>query len=1068
MPEERKLVTVLFIDVVGSTSMGEENDPEVVRAVLARYFEHMRAIAEAHGGTVEKFIGDAVMAVFGAPRLHDDDAERAVRAALAMREGMEALNAELAVHVEARIGVNSGEAVAAVGQGEQALVTGDVVNVAARLEQAATANEILVGPLTEQLTREAIDYAGREPLAVRGKAEPVTAFSAVRARTAVPEQARGLPGMRARLVGREHEMHLLLETFERALKDRRAQLFTIVGTAGIGKSRLVGEFLARVAGQGEIVVRRGRCLPYGTGITYWPLMEILQDDLGVRLADGRHRAPELLADRLEVLLPSREGRSAIESRAAVILGLQEAGDALPDVSAARLPAELGWGMRRYLEAVATASPTIVVVDDLQWADPVVIDVLAGIVERSLDVPLMIVTVARPELLEHQPGWGAGRTNAAVVDLEPLNDTETRTLIGRLLDVEELPDDLRSKIVARSEGNPLFCEEFLRMLIDEGRLIREGNHWRALPGTTEVRVPESIQALLAARLDGLEPDVKQLVLAASVVGERFELDQLGALGNLQDAEATIGRLERTGLIVEDRESGRRDAYRFRHLLIRDVAYSSLPKRERADAHEAFAGHLAGAAADRHELTEILAHHADRALDLSLELRLSGDLLARRARLALGWSLAAAERAIDRQDRPAAGSFLGTSALASEALGGGVEGGDAARLALLQARLAGLRGDYLTARRGLTDATRLAEEARRPDLAAAAQHALAGVLVFSAGGPSDDQELERAVSRAIALYDGIGDVGGRLSAELLGLERLFGAGELTEMIRRGRELAQTALSIGEGGRAAAILTRLASAAEWQGKPALAESLLEQGEALAVQNGLRSTLLLARFYRLRLHWMRGEFEAVESGARDVVSDAIEEGDGNLALATLRLLGETLMEEGRFADADVPLAKALEASEASGDRWSRTELLAFRARCAAELGDIVAAERLLSAAEEMLRQSDLAGRSVFDTALGTVRRLEGRLEEAEAAFRRAVDLIRSTEYWWWSASAVPLVELLVEVGRREEAAALFIDLEQVFAATGYGLREQERERLHRELLSRPAVSLSSAGKRRRAPTKT
>src|SRR5438132_230719 len=479
MPEERKLVTVLFIDVVGSTSMGEENDPEVVRAVLARYFEHMRAIAEAHGGTVEKFIGDAVMAVFGAPRLHDDDAERAVRAALAMREGMEALNAELAVHVEARIGVNSGEAVAAVGQGEQALVTGDVVNVAARLEQAATANEILVGPLTEQLTREAIDYAGREPLAVRGKAEPVTAFSAMRARTAVPEQARGLPGMRARLVGREHEMHLLLETFERALKDRRAQLFTIVGTAGIGKSRLVGEFLARVAGQGEIVVRRGRCLPYGTGITYWPLMEILQDDLGVRLADGRHRAPELLADRLEVLLPSREGRSAIESRAAVILGLQEAGDALPD-------------------------------------------------------------------------------------------------------------DLRSKIVARSEGNPLFCEEFLRMLIDEGRLIREGNHWRALPGTTEVRVPESIQALLAARLDGLEPDVKQLVLAASVVGERFELDQLGALGNLQDAEATIGRLERTGLIVEDRESGRRDAYRFRHLLIRDVAYSSLPKRERADAHEAFAG------------------------------------------------------------------------------------------------------------------------------------------------------------------------------------------------------------------------------------------------------------------------------------------------------------------------------------------------------------------------------------------------------------------------------------------------------------------------------------------------
>jgi class 3 adenylate cyclase/tetratricopeptide (TPR) repeat protein len=1067
MPEERKLVTVLFIDIVGSTSMGEANDPEVVRAVLTRYFEQMRTIAEAHGGSVEKFIGDAVMAVFGAPRLHDDDAERAVRAALAMRDGMEALNAELAVHVEARIGVNTGEAVAAVGHGEQTLVTGDVVNVAARLEQAANADEILVGPLTEQLTREAIEYAAREPLAVRGKTEPVTTFSALRARTAVPEQARGLPGMRARLVGREREMHLLLETFERALKDRRAQLFTIVGTAGVGKSRLVGEFLARVASQGEVVVRRGRCLPYGTGIVYWPLMEILQDDLGVRLTDGRERGLEQLSARLEVLLPSEEERSAVESRAAVILGLEEAGDALPDVSAARLPAELGWGMRRYLEALAGASQTIVLVDDLQWADQVVVDVLAGIAERSLDVPLMIVTVARPDLLEHQPGWGAGRTNAAVIGLEPLNDSETRTLLGRLLDVEELPDDLRSKIVERSEGNPLFCEEFLRMLIDDGRLVREGNHWRALPGTTEVRVPESIQALLAARLDGLEPDVKQLVLAASVVGERFELDQLRALGDVQDAEGTIHRFERTGLIVEDHERGRRDAYRFRHLLIRDVAYSSLPKRERADAHEAFAGHLAGTAVDRHELTEILAHHADRALELSLELRLSGELLARRGRLALEWSLAAAERAINRQDRPAAGTFLATAALASETLGPGVEASDSAHLALLQARLEGLRGDYRSARAGLADATRLAGEAQRPDLAAAAQHALAGVLVFSAGGPSDDQELEDAVSRAIELYEEIGDVGGRLSAEVLALERLFAAGELTEMIKRGRGLAETALSIGEGGRAAAILTRLASAAEWQGKPALAESLLEQGEALAVQNGLRSTVLLARFYRQRLHWMRGEFDAAESGTRSVVSEAIEEGDGTLALASLRLLGETLMEEGRFADADVPLGKALDASEASGDRWSRTELLSFRAGCAAELGDFVAADRLLSEARGTLRQSDLAGRAVFDTAVGTVRRLQGRPDEAEAAFRRAVDLIRSTDYWWWAANAVLLADLLLDVGRREEARALFIDLEQIFTGTGYGLRWHQRERLRRELLSRTAAPRGSTG-RRRAATKT
>ncbi|MDQ2953213.1 MAG: AAA family ATPase [Chloroflexota bacterium] len=260
--EQRKLVSVVFADVVGSTAFGSDTDPEAVRSVMGAYFERMKEIAELHGGTVEKFIGDAVMVVFGVPRLHDDDAERAVRAALAMSSAMTDLNRELGVSLAARIGVNSGEAVAGGGREGQFLVTGDAVNVAARLQQGADAGEVVVGPLTESLTRSAIEYAARAPITAKGKTEPITAFRAVRPRSAVPEQARGLPAMRAQLVGRQRELRLLLDTFERVRTERRAHLFTLVGNAGIGKSRLVGELLARIAAGGEARVLRGRCLPY--------------------------------------------------------------------------------------------------------------------------------------------------------------------------------------------------------------------------------------------------------------------------------------------------------------------------------------------------------------------------------------------------------------------------------------------------------------------------------------------------------------------------------------------------------------------------------------------------------------------------------------------------------------------------------------------------------------------------------------------------------------------------------------------------------------------------------------
>ncbi|HUQ41338.1 MAG TPA: adenylate/guanylate cyclase domain-containing protein, partial [Candidatus Limnocylindrales bacterium] len=523
--QQRKLVSVVFADVVGSTAFGSESDPEAVRAVMGAYFERMREIAELHGGTVEKFIGDAVMVVFGIPKLHDDDAERAVRAALAMRDAMTDLNRELRVALAARVGVNTGEAVAGDAAAGQFLVTGDPVNMAARLQQAADPGEVVVGALTESLTRAAIQYEPRSAVQAKGKVEPLEAFRALRAKSAIPEQARGLPAMRAQLVGRQRELRLLLDTFERVRTERRAHLFTLVGNAGIGKSRLVGEVLARLGAGGDARVMRGRCLPYGQGITYWPLMEIVRDDARIDSADGRDTAIAKVSSRSAEL--HRGDAAQIARRLVAMLGLQSVEDALPEARPAEVAEELAWAVREHLVAIAR-DPAVIVVDDLQWASPAVVEIVEGIVERAEDAPLLLLCVARPALLETHPSWAAGRANAATITLDALSADETTTLISRLLDVDDLSADLRTRVVQRSEGNPLFCEEFLRMLIDDGRVVRDGDRWRAAPSAADVRVPESIHALLAARLDGLADEARAFLQAASVVGERFGASELAAL------------------------------------------------------------------------------------------------------------------------------------------------------------------------------------------------------------------------------------------------------------------------------------------------------------------------------------------------------------------------------------------------------------------------------------------------------------------------------------------------------------------------------------------------------------
>jgi class 3 adenylate cyclase/tetratricopeptide (TPR) repeat protein len=1021
--EQRKLVSVVFADVVGSTAFGSQNDPEAVRSVMGSYFERMKAIAEINGGTVEKFIGDAVMVVFGVPLLHDDDAERAVRAALAMRDAMTDLNAELGVSLAARVGVNSGEAVAGGGEDRQFLVTGDAVNVAARLQQGADMGEVVVGPLTESLTRSAIEYAPREPIAAKGKPDPIRAFRAIRPRSAVPEQARGLPAMRAQLVGRQRELRMLLDSFERVRDDRRAHVFTLVGNAGIGKSRLVGEALARIAAADRAHVLRGRCLPYGAGITYWPLMEIVRDDAGITGDDDRERAIAKLGARTRSLLGDDAG--TIRARLATMLGLERAEDAMPEVVPAQFAKEIGWGARHYLAAVAR-TPTVIVVDDLQWAAPAVFEIVEGLAESAEDAPLLLLCVARPQLLELRPTWGAGRSNATTITLDALTGDETKTLISRLLDIDDLPAELRDRVVRRSEGNPLFCEEFLRMLIDDGHVTRVGDRWRAAETVADVRVPESIHALLAARLDGLGEDERRTMQAASVAGERFGASEVAALVPELDVGAAITSLRRTGLVLEDRESHEPGRYRFKHLLMRDVAYAGLPKAIRANLHERFGSELERSVGDRRgEFAEVLAHHSERAFTLSAEIRAHPDVLAKRARLALDQALALGDRARRREDVGLLGPNAAVAASAIAALGDRASADDRAHVALLQAEDLRLTGDLASALPGFDRAAELARAAGRAELAAWAHLGAARVFVLAGDfQPGPIERFDHDLAEAGRLFTESGDDGAAVEAGLVDLERYWASGALTVMLARGAALLGRSRALADGPREMLICARLIGAAGTSGRDELAADYLRNAEELGASLGLRLPFW-ARAGRCQFHAVRGDLAAAAECMRSLRDEAVAERDITLEITTLRGRGENLMELGRIEEAKPILDEALALSVRMNELWSRTELTANVALIAALQGDGQRADRLIGEARTLARPADLFAGAYVAYASARIHEILARPAEADAEYHRALEAMDRTEFALPKAwMQLRYVEFLLKSGRPADARR---ELEQV-----------------------------------------
>jgi class 3 adenylate cyclase/tetratricopeptide (TPR) repeat protein len=641
--EERKRVSVLFCDLVGFTSRSERLDVEDVRGLLTPYYQRLRADLERFGGTVEKFIGDAVMALYGAPVAHEDDPERAVRAALAIREAIVELNrADPSLDLHVRIGVTTGEALVTLDarpvEGE-GMASGDVVNTAARLQAAAPVDGVLVDATTWRAAARAIRFEAAEPVAAKGKAEPVAVWQALGPRSSLGMDVAAAP--QTPLVGRDNELGVLREALTRIWRGQHAQLLTLVGVPGIGKSRLVAELFGLVEAEPELTTwRQGRSLPYGEGVAFWALGEMVKAEAGILETDPAGTAAAKLDQAAHSLVEGAEA-GWVAASLGPLVGLAAGAGSGDDRQAGAFAA---W--RRFLEALAERGPTVLVFEDLHWADDALLDFLDHLMDWVVDVPLLVVCTARPELLARRPGWGGGKANAATLSLAPLGPDDTARLVAGLLDQALLPARTQAALLSRAGGNPLFAEEYVRMLADRGFLRRVGSSWR-LDDAGELPLPETVEGIIAARLDALGPQEKALLQDAAVIGKVVWVGALAVLGGTEPAalEPRLHALERRELLRRERRSavaGERQ-YAFRHVLVRDVAYGQLPRAARAERHQRAAEWLQALAPDRAEdRAELLAHHYAAALQLSQATGQDTAALAGRARLALR---EAGDRALD---------------------------------------------------------------------------------------------------------------------------------------------------------------------------------------------------------------------------------------------------------------------------------------------------------------------------------------------------------------------------------------------------------------------------------------
>jgi class 3 adenylate cyclase/tetratricopeptide (TPR) repeat protein len=994
--ESRRTVTVVFIDLAGSTSLGEKLDPEPLRRVMSRYFEMVSQALERHGGTVEKFIGDAVMAVFGIPTVHEDDALRATRAVVEVRDALDDLNEELeherGVRIQIRTGVNTGEVFAGDPSAGSTLATGDAVNVAARLQQAAGPGEIFIGDTTYRLVPDAVRAEPVEKLEVKGKQDVVSSWRLVDLIEGAPAFARHFESP---LIGRDDELGQLRQAFERAVRERTPYLFTVLGPAGMGKSRLAAELAAVVDKEARVLF--GRCLPYGDGITFWPLAEVIREAFG---DDPR--------DAIATFLAGDEDAEIVADRVAGAVGLAET---------STTKEETFWAARRLLEALARDRPVVLVFEDVHWAEPTLLDLIEHLAEWTHDAPLFLLCLARPDLFEERPAWGGGKLNATSILLEPLSDDESEALMRSLLGKAELREALRARIAEAAEGNPLFVEQMLALVAEDGN------------GNGEVAVPPTIQALLAARLDRLQADERAVAERASVVGKEF---WRGAVVDLSPPAArdSVGRnlqmLVRKELIRPDRSIfGGDDGFRFRHILIRDATYGGMPKELRADLHERFADWLQHKAGDRlTEYEEILGFHLEQAFHYREELGPVDETdrsLAIRAAERLG---AAGRRAAERGDLSATAALLGRAFAL-------IPAGRSGRLELVPelARALENLGKLDEAEGILREALDEASTAdRRDQLRIRIEHA----AFRFAQRDVVSGDAERIALEAIPELERLSDDDGLARAwRLLSLEGWIACrwSEMAEAVARALEHAKRA-----GNRREELenLRWLGNALYWGATPA--PEGIERIQRMLEETGADVLEQAHMFVNLGgLHAMRGHFdEARELFGR---GQAIYQEMGILLRLGRNSLIEANIEDwaGDPGAAERVLRRGIERLEQAGETGVRSTAASYLAEMLYRQGKEDEAEQFTRISEALSAPSDVASQVEWRQVRAKVLARRGEVGRAEELMSRAADLVEKTDFLNLRGDVLlSRAELARLTGRPEQEKSLVEEAIRTFEQKG------------------------------------
>jgi class 3 adenylate cyclase/tetratricopeptide (TPR) repeat protein len=986
MGETRKTVTIVFSDVAGSTNLGERLDAEALRRVMERYFTEMRAVLERHGGLVEKFIGDAVMAVFGIPAVHEDDALRAVRAAAEMTERLGALSSEFerepGIRFAVRTGVNTGEVIAGDPESGQFFATGDAVNLAARLQGAAGPGEIMLGQLTYQLVRETVRAEALAPVKLKGKAEPVEAWRLLEVLPDVPAFTRRLD---VPFVGRSRELGVLRGAFERAHAEDSCELVTIVAAPGIGKSRLAREFRAETGDRARVVV--GRCLPYGEGITYWPLMEVVRQIVGT---DTRSGLDELLAGE-------EEGPLAVE-RLAAALGLVET----PTPSE-----EIFWAVRVLFEKLARERSLVAVVDDIHWAEPTLLDMLEYLVGFATG-PIFLICNARPDLFDSRPDWSRPRPSATTLVLEPLDKNDSKILVDQLLTGSARAEALGPRIVETAEGNPLFIEQMLA-------LARESKD--------EIAIPPTIRALLAERLDRLTPSERAIAEAGSVEGRLFHRGTVAAL--LPDAERDLlagglVALVRKELARPDRsEFPGDDGFRFAHMLIRDAAYEAIPKVRRAEQHE----QVALLFESRSSPGEVVGYHFEQAYGCLTEVGKLGEMTKEIGRRGAAALATAGGRASARGDKGAAVKLLSRAVHLVDAddprrldplLALGTSLYESFELpqadAVLSEAIESARalGEHAVEWRGLlercevrmlTDPEGAANEAR--------QVAEQAIEAFERMGDEPGMsrawrllaaahhmwwslpDVEEAAERALLHARRAGDIRAESECVIwLGEAITNGPSPIPEAIGRLEIFLKWAQAHDVRSLERALVAKLARLHAEAGDFDQGRGMQEQQRHLIEDLGLERMLPILDWNAGLIEFLADDLAQAERLLRRAYAGFVEGGDRS-HLSTLVLnLAEVLIEQGRYDEA-ATLVQESENLGASDDAVTQMIVRSLRARLLAQQGDFEHAEPLAREAVELARTSgapDFFGHRLMDLGHVLLSRSD-RLEEAKQTFERALN---------------------------------------------------------------------------------